>query len=349
MVGRPVALLRVPRHGTYDRQMHDTDLSHLIADIQDRAAEIVANGELAESIAVTLGDAIAGLRSDAGWLPVERAVEQSGDRSVGNDSIRFTPRSIVTRLVEGNAADARELERVIRQWAEETAPLDVAALHPTPVTIAGYVRPTLPTLEFRNSDGNVIPYGRRWAVRPPDDSYSVVSHPERYALLHTVADALIEHLAQEFDVELSDDSTLASDLINPQTGVVRAVRLAPSDPNAAPLTLVFTGFPGVIVHAGVLHDFAFPSCGCDACDEPLDSLVEQFEQTVLGVASGGYGEAYPAGMPGRAAFSMSYPDGSGSSSGEGEIGDIPNERLEDAETRLRANNGPWHPWPRARD
>lgn len=36
---------------------------------------------------------------------------------------------------------------------------------------------------------------------PPEDTYSVDTHPERFAPPHTVAEALIGHLRETYDVE----------------------------------------------------------------------------------------------------------------------------------------------------
>jgi hypothetical protein len=58
---------------------------------------------------------------------------------------------------------------------------------------------------------------------------------------------------------------------------------------------VLTGYPGVMVHAGVLHDFPFPVCGCDACDETAETTADGMELLVLTVVAGGYSERYPVG------------------------------------------------------
>ena len=39
--------------------------------------------------------------------------------------------------------------------------------------------------------------------------------------------------------------------------MLQAVKLTPLLPGAAPLTFVLTGYPGVALHAGVLHGFPF--------------------------------------------------------------------------------------------
>ena len=45
------------------------------------------------------------------------------------------------------------------------------------------------------------------------------------------------------------------------------VRLQPSSGTGARLTVAFTTFPGLLVRFGKWHVEAYPSCGCDACDE----------------------------------------------------------------------------------
>ena len=50
---------------------------------------------------------------------------------------------------------------------------------------------------------------------------------------------------------------------------------------SAALTFVYTSFPSVLVQAGLLHDFSFPSCGCDACDETWESSADGLEWTTL--------------------------------------------------------------------
>ncbi|WP_354476545.1 DUF6226 family protein [Marisediminicola sp. UYEF4] len=64
----------------------------------------------------------------------------------------------------------------------------------------------------------------------------------------------------------------------------------PREPTAAPLTIVFTGFPGLFLHSGVLHDFHLPVCGGDACDDDVTNVADELEWTVRTIASGGYPE-----------------------------------------------------------
>ena len=100
--------------------------------------------------------------------------------------------------------------------------------------------------------------------------------------------------------------------------MLQAVKVTPRDPGAAALTFVLTGYPGVMVHAGVLHDFPFPVCGCDACDETAETAADRLEMLVLTVAAGGYSERYPVGRKRWSEYALTAFDGSGSESGQGE-------------------------------
>ena len=127
--------------------------------------------------------------------------------------------------------------------------------------------------------------------------------------------------------------------------VLQAVKITPRDSRAAALTFVLTGYPGVMVHAGVLHDFPFPVCGCDACDETVETVADRLEMLVLSVAAGGYSERYPVGRNRWSEYVLAAFDGSGSESGRGEPAQTSGARLHDAEIRLREVVGGWSPWP----
>jgi hypothetical protein len=109
----------------------------------------------------------------------------------------------------------------------------------------------------------------------------VDSHPERFAGLHVVARALIGYLSAVYDVDVVSDRACAADLLGNGQDTVEAVRVTPRGPGAAPVTFGFTEYPGVIVHAGMLHDFSFPVCGRDACDETAGSEADRLEMLVL--------------------------------------------------------------------
>jgi hypothetical protein len=73
-----------------------------------------------------------------------------------------------------------------------------------------YVRPAIPESIYRSPGGSLIPYGHRWDEDgPAPDSYSVMSHPERFAGPRLVAYALIDHLSAAYEVDMDDDPACA--------------------------------------------------------------------------------------------------------------------------------------------
>jgi hypothetical protein len=197
---------------------------------------------------------------------------------------------------------------------------------------------------FRDGEGRVIEYGNRWEGLPPEDTYSVDTHPERFAPLHTVADALIAHLGDAYDVEIEEGADVVADLIRaPSHDVVRAVRVRPRDPACASVTVVMDAYPGIYLHAGVLHDFHYPVCGCDACDSTWQAEADRLEQQVLAVVSGHYRETLERreGEP-SVSYAFVYPDGA--SSGESREPEMAPERVAAAESALRSVAGEWAAW-----
>ncbi len=209
--------------------------------------------------------------------------------------------------------------------------------------MSSYARPAIEGPVVRNDDGRVIEYGRRWEGSPPEDSYSVDAHPERFAPLHAVAEALVWHLRDTYDVEVTEGVESGPELRRPAGEVARSVRLQLRDPAAAPLTIVFTAYPGVFVRAGMLQGFAFPMCGCDACDSTWEAEADQLEKTVLAVAEGRFRERIGGGAEPWVEYALEFPDGS--SSGRVPAGESPAPRVEAARARLDGNGGGWQPWP----
>jgi hypothetical protein len=199
---------------------------------------------------------------------------------------------------------------------------------------------------FRDADGAVIEYGRRWPGSPPEETYSVDTHPERFAPLHAVADALVAHLRTAYDVVVDEGVAVADDLNRPSfSDVLRAVRLRPTDPRCAAVTVVFDAYPGISVHSGLLHDARYPHCGCDACDEEWEAVATDLEQHVFAVVTGNFREAIVPGaeLPVRHAFT--FPEGG--RSGESRADGFPPERVSKAREVLRDLPAGWAPWPRA--
>ena len=179
-----------------------------------------------------------------------------------------------------------------------------------------YVRPSILEQEFLDADSSVIDYGHRWARDPDDDAYSVTAHPERFAPLHVVAHALIEHLGAGA----------------PRVGV--ALRIDPTTVGAAPIEFTLTPFPGVLLRSGEGFFARFPFCGCDARDESVPRLIDELEETVLAIVAGGLEETargyrleLASGRRGTHRDPNDHPPG-----------------LTDAQGRaLTAQN--WAPWP----
>ncbi len=124
-----------------------------------------------------------------------------------------------------------------------------------------------------------------------DPAYSRVTNPERFRPLHTAMLAIIDRLESDFEVECAEgfgfDEKLARGL-----DLARAdVRLTPKDPDAAPVSVVFTAFPGLRIRFGWWYIEPFPVCGCDACDESEEDEIERLTEMIDDVTAGRFREA----------------------------------------------------------
>lgn len=322
------------------------DLAALLNFLREHADAIAADAALGEAAAIYLGNVIASLRADSYWQ-----VFAGAETTVGNESIQFTPMTLIERLHETENWAPKMLD-LVQNWASEVIaePLPYPVLQGAAPDAPRYVRPPLVEATYYASDGTVIHHGERWSALengPPENSYSVTSNLVRFAGIHVVAEALIAYLAREYDVTVTDDPSCTEDLSLAATGATRALRIVPQSDQAASLTFVFTSFPGLMVHAGVLHDFGYPQCGCDACDDTTLSQIQQLEELVLGVAAGSYHERYPVGSKRVSQYALTNPDGSGSSSGGSGVETTDPARLAAAEQRLRSVPNGWQPWPRS--
>lgn len=204
-----------------------------------------------------------------------------------------------------------------------------------------YARPAINAPDFRDESGAAIRYGSRCTGAPPDDSYTRVSNPERFAPLQAIAEALIEHLRAAYRVDIAaiDESASAT---------VKLVAVTPEAEDAAPLEFRFTDFPGVVMRAGVRYRAAFPACGCDACDETWQYAADAMERLVFAVRDGGFSEriVLPRRSGGKATLEHRIERSIGTVS-SGVASDIEPERgLRDDAARLeRLPGGRWQPWP----
>lgn len=127
-------------------------------------------------------------------------------------------------------------------------------------------------------------------AQPESAAYGKVTNPGRYAAVHAAAMALIDRLVTTYAVSRSEPGTGHLARVRAR----RAVRLDPVDGDAGSLTCIFTDFPGVILSLGGGFELAFPSCGCDACDEDPDRVVADLIATVELFVRGGLSEAVDA-------------------------------------------------------
>ncbi|POH58824.1 DUF6226 family protein [Arthrobacter glacialis] len=212
-----------------------------------------------------------------------------------------------------------------------------------------YQRPSIAATEFTADDGAVIEYGNRWGMdTTPDEAYSRGSRPERFAGLHAVADALLGHLRANYGCVIEEGLALVPQqggMGNQEVTSVRAVRITPSTPDAAPLIFEYLDFPSVQVHAGLLHAAPAPTCGCDACDETLDTAADELERVVLAVAAGEYKEWFTGGFSPALHMSITFPGGSSSSAGPLRFSSLPRERIKAARAVFKTLPGGWQPWP----
>ncbi|RZT59502.1 hypothetical protein EV140_1477 [Microcella alkaliphila] len=212
--------------------------------------------------------------------------------------------------------------------------------------MTSYVRPEIAPQEYRDVSGTVIPYGERWGLAgPPEDSYSCVTHPERFAPLHEVARALVAHLTLTFDIEIERGASLADELGRRQIPIIDAYTLRPRAVDAAPLDIALTGYPGVVLAAGVLWESSYPVCGCDACDETWERAADELESHVLAVADGRFREsvATQGRADGRATYGYRF---AGSMSGTGGLTHVSDAKREAAIERLATLSAGWLSWPR---
>lgn len=126
----------------------------------------------------------------------------------------------------------------------------------------------------------------------PPDGYGRVGDAEHYRQLHALADSLVAALLTHYEVDRSDETTMAGELTFPRSSPERVVRLTPRCPDAAFITVVWTSFPGLQVRFGRWHLDAYPRCGCDACGERLSDLAEDLRQAVDAVVCGRFVESF---------------------------------------------------------
>jgi hypothetical protein len=193
----------------------------------------------------------------------------------------------------------------------------------------------------RGDDVSGSPWG---PAGPPDEAYSRVTNPERFAILHAAAVELLDRLEAEFDVERSEgrETDVGSGMGTPARP---SVTLRPKSGEAAPLTIRFTTFPGLIVHVGRRYSEPLPQCGCDACAETGEEMVERLEWLVGHVVAGRLREAIEMPRFGGDAWQVTEIGDMGAPPWQRSRGAIERERAREIVAGDRAEHA-WRAWPR---
>ena len=187
--------------------------------------------------------------------------------------------------------------------------------------------------------------GHRWgAAGPPPEAYSRVTNPERFASLHDSAAGLLDRLEREFKTERRQAYGLDPELEEGCKLSRPSIALLPCEAGAAPISIAFSDFPGLRVRFGRWYVVAFPTCGCDACDETPESETERLTSLIDNMTAGRFREAIRVRPDGTVWKESEFWSSGGRR--------CPEElRLDETRTRKLLDGGDrsfyeWGPWPR---
>ncbi|PPH27153.1 DUF6226 family protein [Rathayibacter sp. AY1F9] len=321
-------------------QRHGVDPESLAGDVSGvwlflaKHPTVLTTPEVADAAARFVGNVIAVVHPAATW-------RVTNEPEVGTN-VRSIPVATLVRTMVQRPEQREPFLEMLSTWDQEDLDdREITALAhdvaPPPFTVppVPFQRAAFPPIEFRDDNGHVIEYGQRWPDHhPPDDAYSRVSHPERFAPLRRDVDALADYLHRWYSVDvrhLDHDGT-------------HQIRLQPRA--GAPITVTATD-ESVQVEAGVFFRATLPNCSCDACDESAETAADRLEEAVLSIAAGGFRETYPLGSRRWLHTQLHAVDGSGytGSSGAPDT-DLTTDDLEHATTTLRQLDSGWWPaWP----
>ena len=200
-------------------------------------------------------------------------LEATPGEVVAGESISLEPAALMYKLSEGLRASMPHLPLMAESAGDVRAP------------------PRLRGVIDRGVD-SVIPRVHADAVdfdTPDDDAYGRVTNPERFGAVVDAARALIEHLASTYEVEVTRARggfrVGFTQWGDPES---ETIHLIPA--MGAPLSFVVTAFPGVYIRFGEWEAQGFPACGCDACGEPPENVVEHMDELVGAVVGGRFKE-----------------------------------------------------------
>jgi len=188
--------------------------------------------------------------------------------------------------------------------------------------------------------------GHRWGAEgPPLEAYSRVTNPDRFASLHDVAAELLDRLELEFDAERAEGYGLDPELEEGCKLARPSVTLVPRDVGAAPIVVTFSDFPGVRVRFGRWCMTAFPTCGCDACDEATESETQRLNSLIDNLTAGRFREAIRIPADGAAWKESEFWSVGGRCSQGSQLDRARARQLVAARDRSSYD---WGPWPRRR-
>ena len=180
------------------------------------------------------------------------------------------------------------------------------------------------------------------------DAYSRVTNPERFRALISHALAVFDDLRVRYDVTERASFEPLPIPLSPFEHARPPITLVPTAPDAAPLGIAFTQFPGVIVRCGRWHATPFPSCGCDACDENAREEVVRLDLLVRRVVAGQFTEELRTPLlfgDAHLSHRLGYgDDGDGGTAGWTLIPRSVARSLRDSAPRITR----WQPWQRKR-
>ena len=134
-------------------------------------------------------------------------------------------------------------------------------------------------------------WGRWGPEGPPPEAYSRVTNPERFRPLHSAMLGIISRLESDFGVDRTEGYGLDEELERRLDLAGPSVRLSPTKPDAAPITVVLSTFPSLHLRFGRWYKEPFPDCGCDACDESAEGEIERLNDMIDDVTAGRFHEA----------------------------------------------------------
>ena len=178
------------------------------------------------------------------------------------------------------------------------------------------------------------------------EAYSRVTDAERFRPLHTAMVEKILRLEAAFDVVRDEGYGLDEELEKPFNLARPSVRLSPRDPDAAPITVAFSDFPGLRVRFGRWSTELLPACGCDACDESADGETERITRMIDSVTDRGFREADQRPVlpfVGSGWLETEFWSPVGSHSGGSVLDNSQARRMTGGRRRLELD---WRPWPR---